>query len=189
MPKLSRVVSVALAAVMMTGVGTASAATTGFIAQAEKAGLSGSQARALQREVDGYLARTHGKQVSANKVVFKGGTVVVAAPGQRYARDLADPAAPEAATCPMYYFCEFSGTYETGTQVNCVYDTSEIYYTTWTSMGSWINNIPPDQLHTYGEVDMLSPTWLTIDFSFGPAQRDVYDWSTTMAAYTGYFVV
>ncbi|PVE13074.1 hypothetical protein [Streptomyces scopuliridis] len=63
-----------------------------FTAQTQRAGLTPAQAGELQDRVDGYLAEEPGsRQVSANRIAIEGGDLVVAAPGQRYARDLAGP--------------------------------------------------------------------------------------------------
>lgn len=183
-----KLLSVAVAAVVMSGVGTANAATTGFTAQTEKAGLSVSQARELQGEVDGYVSRTGGRQVSANKVVFDGGTVVVAAPGQRYARDLGDAAAPRAVSCPSGLFCMFSGTYETGTQVNW-YELGDTYDVTWDTTGSWINHAPTDDPYGFGgDVDLLGPGFGRVDAALANETRNAYDWSTTYWVYGGIFI-
>ena len=57
---------------------TADAAVTGggrpdFSAQAAGLGLDSAQARSLQNEADGYLARMGGTQVSADRIVLPGG--------------------------------------------------------------------------------------------------------------------
>lgn len=94
-----------------------SAAVTPFAAQARAAGLNAAQIAQLQREVAGYVAETGGRQVSANKVVFAGGDVTVAVPGQRYAYDLAGGVVPN--TWPTCYYgdlCAYSGESGTGTK-------------------------------------------------------------------------
>ncbi|MET7619124.1 hypothetical protein [Streptomyces sp. NPDC005408] len=100
---------VALLAATLVGLtGAASAATAPsdqsvFSAQAEKAGLTSAQAKQLQAKVDSYLAKTGGTQVSANKISFKGGEVLVGAAGQQRPSDLARPAAKSAADIICYY--------------------------------------------------------------------------------------
>src|SRR4051812_737526 len=99
----------ALLAVSTAGLtGTAAAQTAGhagFAAQVEQAGLTTAQARGLQVKVDHYLATQGGTQVAANKIAVKGGEIIVAVPGERYARDLARPASvhPRGA-CPYKDF-------------------------------------------------------------------------------------
>jgi hypothetical protein len=87
--------------------GSASAtAQPDFSAQAQKAGLSSAQAEHLQTEVDGYVAKTGGTQVSANKILIPGGDMVVRAPGQKVAQDLADPSAiSPKLTCAYGHLC------------------------------------------------------------------------------------
>ncbi|MEO9240185.1 MAG: hypothetical protein ABI418_19080 [Jatrophihabitantaceae bacterium] len=99
----------------MLTAGSASAATT-FGAQASAAGMTGQQAQQLQRLVNGYVSQTGGKQVSANRVNFAGGYVLVASPGQRYAGDLAsNKVTPYAySSCGSGDFCAYSGPNGTG---------------------------------------------------------------------------
>ena len=95
----------------------ANAATTGFATQARSAGLTAVQARTMQAEVDRYVAQTGGVQVSANRVDFDGGDVVVAIPGQSYTHDLATGVQPAAyASCGSGDFCAYSGAGGTGTK-------------------------------------------------------------------------
>jgi hypothetical protein len=95
----------------------ASATTSPFAGQARSAGLSASQARSLQHEVNGYLAQTGGTQVSANRVDFAGGSVIVAVPGQKYAHDHAAPSfVPTSySNCLSGDFCAYSGGSGSGT--------------------------------------------------------------------------
>ena len=96
----------------------ASAAASPFTVQARTAGLSTAQVKALQHAVDGYVAQTGGTQVSANRVNFAGGNVIVAVPGQKYAKDLADQgkAVPMSySNCLLGDFCAYSGGSGTGT--------------------------------------------------------------------------
>ncbi|MEN2416707.1 hypothetical protein AABB02_01200 [Streptomyces rimosus] len=74
----------------LTGAASADTGTVApFAAQARQAGLTGTQSAQLQAQVDGYVADLGGKQVSANKILVPGGSMVVRAPGQKYAHDLA----------------------------------------------------------------------------------------------------
>ncbi|MFD7226415.1 hypothetical protein [Streptomyces sp. NPDC056730] len=82
--------------------------TTPFAAQTRRAGLTPAQAGELQDRVDGHLAEEPGsRQVSANRIATEGGDLVVAAPGQRYARDLAGPGASgrAPAACASGHLC------------------------------------------------------------------------------------
>ncbi|MFJ1580064.1 hypothetical protein [Streptomyces sp. NPDC088182] len=79
-----------------------------FAAQTQRAGLTPAQASELQGRVDGYLAEEPGgRQVSANRIATRGGDLVVTAPGQRYARDLAGPGASgrAPAACAYGHLC------------------------------------------------------------------------------------
>lgn len=106
-----------------------------FSAQTQKAGLTGAQARQLQTKVDGYVAKTGGTQVSANKIAVEGGDLLVAAPGQRYARDLAGPAGDSAvAACGYGWLCLYRG----GDTLN--YYRCGTYSMPWVGDGSFINN-------------------------------------------------
>ncbi|MER5462162.1 hypothetical protein ABT010_15995 [Streptomyces sp. NPDC002668] len=135
-----------IAAAMIGLTGTASAASgishQEFAAQAKHAGLTGAQAKQLQTTVDGFLTTAGGRQVAANKIELAGrGEIVVAVPGERYARDLSGAAGPKAA-CPYENFCMWTGTSFTGTQFNLwkcqTYDLSN-----WNGPGSWSNNQTP----------------------------------------------
>ena len=111
-------ISAALVLILATMTPASATATTSpFAAQVRSAGLNPSQAQLLQREVAGYLAQTGGTQVSANRVNFAGGSVVVAVPGQRYAHDLAGAAVVPASysNCLSGDFCAYSGGSGTGT--------------------------------------------------------------------------
>ncbi|WP_052439513.1 peptidase inhibitor family I36 protein [Streptacidiphilus jiangxiensis] len=58
-----------------------------FAAQARQAGLTATQATALQRQVDAIIAKDGGQQVAANEISLPhGGAVLLALPGHRYAR-------------------------------------------------------------------------------------------------------
>ncbi|MGW2368762.1 peptidase inhibitor family I36 protein [Streptomyces sp. NPDC001667] len=133
----------ALALTAGLGASHATAATSGrYTAQAEHAGLTGAQSVALQKDVDRYVAQTGGKQVSANRVDVPGGFVLVAVPGEKYARDLRTTTHPtSAADCDPYNFCGWPKSYYEGT----VWERSKcgVYWEIpngWNSGGSWWNN-------------------------------------------------
>jgi hypothetical protein len=98
--------------------------------------------------VDGYLAKTGGTQVSANRVLLPGGAgdIVVAAPGQREAVDLAGPAAtPDAHGCGYGYLRLYV---DVDVDVDVNYKSTRLdYYDCgtydlpgWQQPGSWVNN-------------------------------------------------
>ena len=70
----------------------------------------------MQHEVDGYLAQTGGRQVSANRIDFAGGYLVAVVPGERTARDLGYPTR---VTILLPYSGQ-SGTGSVKAWVNCV---------------------------------------------------------------------
>jgi hypothetical protein len=154
---LRKLLAIAVAAVTLT---TAMAGTTGpafadsqdFSAQAERAGLTNIQAKKLQGEIDNYLAEFGGKQVAANKIELAGtGSLVVPLPGERYARDLAQPASILSTHhgCLEYYFCMYRGTNYSGTRLNLFY-CNEVALSGWVTKGSYVNNQLP-----YGSIAAL----------------------------------
>ncbi|MFE5944573.1 hypothetical protein [Streptomyces sp. NPDC056480] len=113
-----------------------------FAAQARSAGLSGTEAKGLQARVDGYLAKTPGTQVGANKIVLKGGgELVLTLPGERNARDLTAPDAGigAAAGCPYTYVCAYPYEDFAGDELR-LYTCNYRNYIPWNGTGSWINN-------------------------------------------------
>jgi outer membrane murein-binding lipoprotein Lpp len=94
-----RTLAVMTAAAALAG-GTALAGTASAAPQQP----SGSQARQLQQQVDSYLAKDSGaRQISANKVAFKGGTVTF------HARGEADSRASSAPSCRHGHLCIVDG--------------------------------------------------------------------------------
>lgn len=91
---VGKAAALAFAVGVLTAVGAVSAhaATTpaqaDFTAQAKRAGLSSTNAKVLQKRVNRYLAKYHGKQIAANKISAKGMYITVALPGEKYARTL-----------------------------------------------------------------------------------------------------
>ncbi|MEU3353418.1 hypothetical protein [Streptomyces sp. NPDC037389] len=133
----------ALAGSLIGATGTASAAGThkDFAAQAKQAGLTAPQAKVLQNRVDGYLKTLGGRQVAANKIEIKGGTVLLTLPGEERARDLSAKDA-KFVDCPYENFCMFRGTYYTGDQLNLYYCRDQ-GLTNWVGNGSWWNRQTP----------------------------------------------
>jgi hypothetical protein len=122
---------------------SASAGTTSpaspYADQVQRAGLSEAQAAALQKKVDGYLARTHGRQTGPNTIAIPGGQATVGVPGERYARDLRTTLQPHTAmSCNYGNFCAVMDA-DQGTQYDFYYcggyDVSYLY-----GPGAWINN-------------------------------------------------
>ena len=71
-----------------TGAATAASGARGnvhvpYLGQTERAGLTQAQAAALQRKIDRYMAQLGGTQVSANRIDWADGHMVVAVPGER----------------------------------------------------------------------------------------------------------
>ncbi|MFF0626753.1 hypothetical protein [Streptomyces sp. NPDC004296] len=101
------------------------------------AGLSHSQARQLQATVDHYLAKEPGAvQVSANKIDMKGHSLTVAAPGQHYAHDLADPAKKDSiASCAPGHLCIYDGGLSQDYYTCGTYDLNG-----WTGNGTFVNS-------------------------------------------------
>ncbi|MDX3752577.1 hypothetical protein [Streptomyces sp. AK08-02] len=125
--------------------GAASAGTTGavgpYASQAKQAGLTGTQTRGLQNEVDRYLAQTGGKQVAANVIDLGGKHLMfVALPGETHPRDMTSGALVNhcAPAVDYGYFCAYSGLNYTGSSIP-MYSCAR-YRIPWTANGSWINN-------------------------------------------------
>ncbi|PKV89953.1 peptidase inhibitor family I36 protein [Streptomyces sp. TLI_146] len=121
--------------------GAANGGHTDFSAQARSAGLSGPQAKALQDRVDGYLAKTHGAQIGANKIALDNGVLLLALPGEQRARDLAVQNAPSGAAvnCAYTYVCAYSGEDFTGDEM-ILFTCNHLNRIYWSGTGSWINN-------------------------------------------------
>jgi hypothetical protein len=107
---LARLGLLVLAAALGAHAGPAAASEAGqyprhpFAAQAQGAGLTAAQARALQAEVDAIVAARGGTQIAANRVRWAGGggDTTVPLPGETRAR-----AAGGAFGCDYQYFCVF----------------------------------------------------------------------------------
>lgn len=132
---------VAALAMLATGAGVASASapTAGaraFAAQASAAGLTTVQASALQARVDGYLAKLGGTQVSANRIEFAGGAVLLALPGERQA---AGVAAVAPIPCPLGYFCAYQWPNLGGDMIPYYYCNVDKLMP-WPGIGSYNNN-------------------------------------------------
>ncbi|MEF9884594.1 hypothetical protein [Streptomyces sp. P9-A4] len=123
--------------------GTAGGAAGGgeFAAQARTAGLTGAQAKSLQKRVDGYLASTGGTQVAANKIALPGGELLLTLPGERKARDLDATAVPgdTVGTCRYSYVCAYKFENYTGDQFD-MFTCNHLFRIEWNTTGSWINN-------------------------------------------------
>ncbi|MEV7275608.1 hypothetical protein [Streptomyces sp. NPDC093111] len=115
-----------------------------FAAQAAGAGLDAAQARALQKRVDGYLARSGGTQTGANTIALPGGELVLALPGERTARDLDATAVPDGpedpiAGCRYSYVCAYMYENFTGDRFD-MFTCNNLFRITWNTTGSWINH-------------------------------------------------
>jgi hypothetical protein len=133
-----------------------------FAAQARKVGLTAAEAKTLQAEVDTYIARVGGTQVSINKIDVNGaGSLTVPLPGEARAREVsAAGAVAAAATCPDRNFCVYSGPDLTGSKYEWYYcknpATGGDYQMPWGGFGSYHNNQSPgtrahfyDSAHNY----------------------------------------
>ncbi|MFE6667458.1 hypothetical protein ACFVFH_28345 [Streptomyces sp. NPDC057697] len=158
--------------------GTASAAApdggsraTAFAAQAQEAGLSRTDAAALQRRVDGYLTTMGGKQIAANKIDLGGGSsVVLTLPGEKRARELTG-SKKILDSCNSKTFCAFQNAQWWGDEIQMV--ACSDYMIPWTAVGSWINN------QTTGTVAQFKDNTATVRWVDGGAfaQDDTADWS------------
>ncbi|WP_143532069.1 hypothetical protein [Saccharothrix sp. ALI-22-I] len=114
-----------------------------FAAQTERAGLNSAQAAALQEKVDGYLAQQGGTQGSANRIDFPDGRLIVALPGEEYARDLGASGVQPAGLgqCSYRFFCGWKDAHYKGDfwqRSKC-----GVYHEIpdgWNRSGSWWNN-------------------------------------------------
>ncbi|KOG51189.1 hypothetical protein ADK76_37210 [Streptomyces griseoflavus] len=119
--------------------GTPTAASTGFAAQTQRAGLTAAQAGRLQAQVDSCVAESGGEQVSANKVLVPGGSLVIRAPGQAYARDLAGRSkAPVKPACPYGHLCIWAN----GNAFD-YYACGYFHLPDLVGNGTWVNNQAP----------------------------------------------
>ncbi|MGW6691841.1 peptidase inhibitor family I36 protein [Streptomyces sp. NPDC054961] len=124
--------------------GAADGARADFTAQAASAGLNATQARSLQKRVDGYLASTKGTQIGANKIALPGGELLLALPGEQKARDLDAAAVPgdTVAGCHYSYVCAYMNEDFTGDRFD-MFTCNHLFRITWNTTGSWINNQRP----------------------------------------------
>ncbi|MCW2902316.1 MAG: hypothetical protein JWO67_4581 [Streptosporangiaceae bacterium] len=134
---------------LVTAVGTASAATGSgnghpdFAGQARSAGLTGSQAKALQARVGAYRATMGGTQEAINKIrLGDSGVVLLALPGEKRARDLNASGGVQAASyaCNYHHFCAYQHSGFTGDIIDSTACADTALNNGWSSGGSWINN-------------------------------------------------
>ncbi|MFI9388963.1 peptidase inhibitor family I36 protein [Kutzneria sp. NPDC052558] len=164
----SALLAAALLAVGFTGAQAADASS--FTEQASMAGLSTAQAGELQRQVDAYVAQTGGRQISANKIDLGGGALVVALPGETYARDVAAPLAPP--PCYAGDLCLYSGQNYTGSYL--YFYKCQTVFVPWYTTGSFNDNqtsgtistferiSPPGHLRYVAKVKVPSINWANI---------------------------
>ncbi|MFI5804043.1 peptidase inhibitor family I36 protein [Streptomyces sp. NPDC051561] len=143
--------AVAAAALVTLGMAVPAAADSGpgakgssFGAQAQQAGLTEGQATALQERVESRIAQQGGRQVSANEIALPGASLLVAVPGEKYARDLATPGRQSALAweCDYEYFCMYRGTNGTGDRL-ALYKCQNYGLTNWVGTGSYYNRQTP----------------------------------------------
>lgn len=140
---------------------------TAFTAQVEHAGLSRSQATSLQQEVQRYLDQLGGTQVSANRIDWLDGHMLVAVPGEKLARDLrTGEVASGINDCDYKNFCGWKGANFTGSfweRESCTYH--EIP-DGWNSGGFWWNYQTP------GTVARMYGKSYNLVYQTKPASRD-----------------
>ncbi|MCC3776418.1 hypothetical protein [Streptomyces sp. UNOB3_S3] len=132
------------AAIMPTN--SAADTRTAFADQAVRAGLTADQTAGLRQRVDAYVDATGGRRIALNKIEVKDGTILVAVPGETYARELNGPldrsaTANALVSCPYLYFCGWKGSNRSGDQWNiskC--NVLQEIPDGWNSGGSWQNN-------------------------------------------------
>ncbi|MFD9357253.1 hypothetical protein [Streptomyces sp. NPDC060031] len=141
--KLLTALVMALLALMAApgAAGAADGARADFAVQAASAGLNATQARSLQKRVDGYLASTKGTQIGANKIALPGGELLLALPGEQKARDLDAAAVPGDTVegCRYSYVCAYKYEDFTGDRFD-MFTCNHLFRITWNTTGSWINN-------------------------------------------------
>lgn len=143
-----------------------------FAAQAAEADLTAGEAEQLQEEVDAYLDDFGGTQVSANKIELEDGHIVVAAPGERYAHDLAAPGDVSTyAICALGYFCMNTGMFNTGTQFD-FFTCETRALRNWVGNGSYRNNqyVPTTAL-------LLDQNHNVVTRSVSPDNDFIYNWT------------
>ncbi|GHH94076.1 hypothetical protein [Streptomyces capillispiralis] len=162
--------AIAVVAGLLLAVGQSTAAEaparSGFVAQAQAAGLSDGQAAALQNKVDGYLTELgdKGTQVSPNQIDMGGAVLNVTVPGESQPRQLvrAGRAEYQVAACDDYWaldgwFCAYRGQWGTGDVIGMY--TCDNYFIPWRGEGSWMNNQTPGTAPTLHWVDSMRPPW------------------------------
>ncbi|WP_051385988.1 hypothetical protein [Actinokineospora inagensis] len=131
------VAALVTAAASVAASAVAADATPSYTAQARAAGLSAAQAKDLQATVNGYIAKTGGRQIAANEIALDGATIYVALPGERTARDLST-GNQLAGTCNYLHMCAWQYPNYTGTVIDMF--ACHDYAIPWADPGSWINN-------------------------------------------------
>ncbi|MFC4472838.1 hypothetical protein ACFPH6_51745, partial [Streptomyces xiangluensis] len=81
--------------------------SVGFTSQARAAGLIAAQTDALQKEVDTYLAKTGGIQISANQIDLHGATLSVPVPGETRPRSFGTSDVHCENGADYLYFCAY----------------------------------------------------------------------------------
>ncbi|CAM5243731.1 hypothetical protein SALBM135S_01479 [Streptomyces alboniger] len=125
--------------------GGAASADTGrsaFRDQALAAGLTATEAAALQNEVDAALADDGGRQTAANEIRYTDGRLLLPLPGEKYARELgrSGDASAMAHSCTRGALCGYSGRKYTGAEREWFSCTFHKKPSGWKKDGSWYNN-------------------------------------------------
>lgn len=154
-----------------------------FAAQAHNAGLTDAQASALQTKVNGYLAKTGGTQIAANKIDLGGkGALVLTVPGESKVRDLSVASAHSTASgastfapqysCAYYHFCAFDQTGWAGNVLDWFY--CGTYTMPWFSVGSFEDHQSP------GTVSTINTTTGSFNISAQLDDIDI-DWAPVLS--------
>lgn len=173
--RYTAVVGAVIAAVMLlTGVANASTTNPGnadFTAQGREAGLTDSQAKTLQAEVNGYLAKMGGTQVAANKIRLPGADIVLPLPGEKRARALTASGGVTASyACNDGHLCVYRDNNFSGPVIDMYY--CGIYGMPWATVGSWFDNQIPGTRSDflYADYTIKDSVWA---FNWGY----LYDWT------------
>ena len=151
-------------AVLAVPTGTANAdsaaGSSRFTAQAQRLGLSETQAETLQRRVDFYLAKRGGTQIEINRIRIEAGhDLVVPLPGEKKVRNITagtetlNSGAP--IPCDLGHFCLYEGPSYTGS-MDDMYHCREYKEPFGTPNGSWRNNQTGGARAQFKDVDHIT---------------------------------
>lgn len=149
----------------------------GLAQQARTNGLDDAEARSLQAQVGAHLAEFGGTQTAINKIeLADGGFVLLALPGETYARDVTAAPGVDAVACPFLYLCAYKGPNYTGdiialTDCNAQPEPERI---PWFTTGSYRNN---QTAGTVGRFFVINDDGDEVVSRTGPAFSQVASWN------------